>query len=118
MSVATRLIVLCNTDNDDVKIRDFEGRSFNASELPVDTVTIMIPPDAFTGQTAADTSIVFSTFNRSTLYPLVNRTIPQFGVASTVVSATVVGSENNISSDIIIILRLNIKVKDNCMFWE
>lgn len=86
------------------------GESFNASDLPEDTVSILIPPDAFINQTSADTSIVFSAFNTSDAYPLFDQAIPQFGVASSVVSATVVGSENNIFSDITVVLRLTVKV--------
>lgn len=100
----------------DVEVRDFVAERVNASDLADDTVAIMIPPDAFMDQTMTDTNIVFSTFNTSDLYPLFNKTFPQFGVASSVVSATVTGSENSIVSNITIVLRLNIKVHKACLF--
>ena len=91
----------------DTEIQRFRGEIFNASNLPRDTVSILIPPDAFANQTSAETNIVFSAFSSSDLYPSVNQTFP-FGVNSSVVSATVVGSE--ISSNITIVLKLNVPV--------
>ena len=85
------------------------GADFNASDLRQDTVSIMLSPDTFANQSMEDTSIVFSVFNRSDLYPLFNQSLPGFGVASSVVSATVVGSDN-ISGNITVVLRLNIEV--------
>ena len=83
---------------------------FNASNLTDDTVAILLPPETFANQTSPETNIVFSKFNTSELYPLFNKTFPQFAVASTVVSATVVGSEGRIASNITVILQLNITV--------
>ena len=92
------------------------GANFNASDLPQDTVSIMLSPDTFANQSMADTSIVFSVFNRSDLYPLFNQTLPGFGVASSVVSATVVGSDN-ISGNITVVLRLNIEVGERSVHF-
>lgn len=99
-----------------IEIRRFADDSFNASDLPEDTVSILIPPGAFDNQTSTDTSIVFSTFNTSDAYPLSDQVIPQFGVASSVVSATVVGSEGSIVSNITVVLRLNVKVDKKLVF--
>ena len=99
----------------DVELENFVDGNVNASLLEPNTVGIFLPPDIFANQTANETSVVFSTFNSSELYPLFNKTFPEFGVASSVVSATVVGSERAISGNITIILRLNIKVAYS---WE
>ena len=83
--------------------------SFNASDIS-DTTAIMLPPDVFTTIRGNDISIVFSMFNSSILYPLTNKTFEEFDVASTVVSATIVDSEEVISANITVVLKLNIEV--------
>ncbi|SMN12383.1 hypothetical protein SPBRAN_829 [uncultured Candidatus Thioglobus sp.] len=83
--------------------------SLNASDIS-DTTAIMLPPDVFTTIRGNDTSIVFSMFDSSLLYPLTNKTLEDFDVASTVVSATIIGSEDMISANITVVLRLNIEV--------
>ena len=96
----------------DVSIHDFMDESFNASDIS-DTNAIMLPPGVFTTIYGNDISIVFSMFNSSLLYPLTNKTFKEFYVASTVVSATIVDSEEVISANITIVLKLNIEVISN-----
>ena len=74
----------------------------------------MLPPGIFINETnTSDTSIVFSMFNFSDLYPLLNKSAEEFDVASTVVSATVVGSENSemLPVNVTIVLLLHIEVR-------
>lgn len=94
----------------EVSVGEFVDSSFNASGLDNDTVMIMLPPDVFENETM-DASVVFSMFSSSELYPLTNKTFDEFNVASTVVSATVIGSKN-ISANITVILKLNSAVCD------
>ncbi len=86
--------------------------SVNASDLPDDTSTIMIPPEAFENGTNETMSggVVFSMFSSPDLYPLDNETRQNFSIASNVMSATVIGMENKIFSNITIVLQLNFPV--------
>ena len=72
----------------------------------------MIPPDAFGNGTMSGTEsgVVFSMFSLPDLYPLRNGTLEDFAIASNVISATVIGMEDMISSNITIVLQLNYEV--------
>ncbi len=95
-----------------VSIENYMIESFNASDRRNDTSAIMIPPNAFGNETmnGTEAGVVFSVFSSPDLYPLGNGTTPDFAIASNVISATVIGSENMISSNITIVLKLNYEV--------
>lgn len=89
--------------------------TFSASDRSNDTSAIMIPPDAFGNETAnsgTEVGVVFSRLSSADLYPLADGTMKDFAIASQVISATVVGMENMISSNITIVLQLNYEVKN------
>ena len=93
-----------------VSIDDYV-ENLNATSVAVNSVSISLPPSAFNETDNA--TIVFSMFKSSKLYPLNNLTFNEFAVASTVVSATIVGREGVIFDDteIEITLKLDSKVK-------
>lgn len=95
-----------------VSIHNFVEQNLTARDLPNNTVSIMLPPAIFNETMGTDISIVFSEFNSSELYPLFNKSSEEFDVASTVVSATIVGSEDIVLPvEVTIVLRLHIAVR-------
>ncbi len=88
------------------------NESFDARDYRNDTSAIMLPPDAFGNETmnGTEAGVVFSMFSLPDLYPLGNGTMKDFRIASNVISATVIGSENMISSNVTIVLKLNVEV--------
>lgn len=71
------------------------------------SVSIILPGEVFSNQSVGeDISVVFSLFQSSDLYPLTNQTFDNFSVASNLISATVIGSEN-ISGNITMVMKLD-----------
>ena len=66
----------------------------------------MLPPEAFS-TSGENSNIVFSMFESSELFPLINKSIESFAVASTIASATIFGGEERISANITIVLKLH-----------
>ena len=95
-----------------MSIENYTNKSFNASDQSNDTSAVMIPPDAFGNETRSgnESGVVFSLFSSADLYPLGNGIMEDFEIASTVISATVLG-ETMISSNITIVLKLNYEVR-------
>lgn len=88
------------------------NENVGASDRPNDTSAILIPPDAFDNSTVngAESGVVFSMFSTADLYPLGNGTLKDFSIASNVISATVIGIEDMVFSNITIVLKLNVEV--------
>ena len=92
-------------------------------------VSIIIPPEVFNSSVLRDEeeiAMVFAEYDSSILYPLPsnsilftdeNVTYTNFSVASTLLTATIVGHENDIvdlENDITLVLKLESKVLKNC----
>ena len=93
-----------------VSLRDFEGETGNSTDYPDDYAAIMLPPDVFLNQTMTNVNIVFSSFSSSDFYPLVNKTLESFAVASNTISATVLGNASELNGYVFIVLRLHFEV--------
>ena len=99
----------------------------NVSEVDNSSVTIILPPELFNSSVLRDEeeiSMVFAEYDSSVLYPLPpnsalftdeNETYANFSVASTLLTATIVGYEDNmveLETNITIILKLESEVSD------
>ena len=100
----------------------------NISQVDNTSVSIMIPPEVFNSSVLRDEeeiAMVFAEYDSSVLYPLPsnsnlftdeNVTYTNFSVASTLLTATIVGHENDIvdlDTDITLVLKLESKVLKN-----
>lgn len=80
------------------------------------SVSITLPPSLFGNlNQSSDTEInlLFGAYKSSSLYPQANQTDENFAVASSVISATVIGLENdimNLTEDVSIVLKLDSEV--------
>ena len=97
----------------------------NISQIDNSSVSIIIPPEVFNSSILRDEeeiAMVFAEYDSSVLYPLPpnsalytdeNVTYTNFSVASTLLTATIVGHENDIvdlDTDITLVLKLESKV--------
>lgn len=97
----------------------------NISEVDNTSITIIIPPEVFNISVLhdeEDISMVFAEYDSSALYPLPpdsvlftdeNVTYTNFSVASTLLTATIVGHEDDIVDldvDVTVVLKLDSKV--------
>ena len=97
----------------------------NISQVDNSSVTIMIPPEVFNSSVLEgeeELAMVFAEYDSSVLYPLPqdselftdeNVTYTNFSVASTLITATIVGHEDdivNLPVDITMVLKLDSKV--------
>ncbi len=100
----------------------------SAKTVPEGLLSITLPPNIFQNLTAADDiSVVFNTYDSSTVFPISNETqyrlanisdpelVGQFQVASSLVSATVIGYDvlnlpNNTKVTIILKLQSNVSL--------
>ena len=97
----------------------------NVSQVDNSSVSIIIPPEVFNSSVLRDEeeiAMVFAEYDSSILYPLPsnsilftdeNVTYTNFSVASTLLTATIVGHENDIvdlDTDITLVLKLESKV--------
>ena len=103
----------------------------NVSQVDNSSVSIIIPPEVFNSSILRDEeeiAMVFAEYDSSVLYPLPsnstlftdeNVTYTNFSVASTLLTATIVGHENDIvdlDTDITLVLKLESKVLKNCFY--
>ena len=97
----------------------------NISQIDNTSISIIIPPEVFNSSVLRDEeeiAMVFAQYDSSVLYPLPsnsalftdeNVTYTNFSVASTLLTATIVGHEDDIvdlDADITIVLKLESKV--------
>ena len=97
----------------------------NISKINNSSVTIIVPPEVFNSSVLdgeEEISMVFAEYDSSVLYPLPpdsvlfteeNVTYTNFSVASTLLTATIVGHEDeivNLSTNVTIILKLESEV--------
>ena len=76
--------------------------------------SVSIPPEAFQQLNISgdDVDIVFTLFNTSVLFPLANEIKSTFGVASSVISATIIGYDTtDLIANITFIAELEIPVR-------
>lgn len=94
----------------------------NATQVDSGSVSITLPPNLFNQSSANDSeiSILFGMYTSSVLFPLpedsmlftdANETYDTFAVASTLVSATIVGFENRTFSDMGVEFEVTIVLK-------
>lgn len=94
-----------------MSVHDFEREeNISAADFPDNYAGIMLPPIVFVNQTKTNTDIVFSSYTSSEFYPLVNRTLENYAVASSIISATVLGNDSEFNGVIYIVLRLHLEV--------
>ena len=97
----------------------------NVSQVDNSSVTIILPPEVFNSSVLSDEeeiSMVFAEYDSSVLYPLPpnselftdeNVTYTNFSVASTLLTATIVGHESDIVDlpvEVTLVLKLDSKV--------
>ena len=92
-----------------VSLGDSAG-NINATNYQGVYTAIMLPPVVFSNKSNPVVNVVFSSFSSSELYPLVNKTMEGFEVASNIISATILGSASKLNGNVSIILMLNNKV--------
>lgn len=117
------------TDPKLVDVGVAEGTIQNISQVDNSSVSIIIPPEVFNSSVLRDEeeiAMVFAEYDSSVLYPLPsnsalfteeNVTYTNFSVASILLTATIVGHENDIvdlDTDITLVLKLESKVLKNC----
>ena len=104
----------------------------NISDVDNSSVTIIIPPEVFNSSVLngeEEIAVVFAEYDSSVLYPLPpdsvlftdeNVTYTNFSVASTLLTATIVGYENidNLDVDVTIVLKLDSKVRLSCIHYN
>ena len=115
MFIETQLVEIDTADNP-IK---------NISKINNSSVTIIVPPEVFNSSVLdgeEEISMVFAEYDSSVLYPLPpdsvlfteeNVTYTNFSVASTLLTATIVGHEDeivNLSTNVTIILKLESEV--------
>ena len=108
-----------------VQIDAADGQINNISQINNSSVSIIIPPEVFNSSVLDgedEVSMVFAEYDSSVLYPLPpdsvlftdeNVTYTNFSVASTLLTATIVGHEDeivNMETNITIILKLESEV--------
>ena len=113
------------TDPQSVDVSVTEGIIRNVSNVDNSSVSIIIPPEVFNNSKFRDEeeiAMVFAEYDSSTLYPLPsnsvlftdeNVTYTNFSVASTLLTATIVGHEDDIVDldvDITLVLKLESQV--------
>ena len=119
-----------------VEIDSARDQVLNISQFDNSSVTIILPPELFNSSVLRDEeeiSMVFAEYDSSVLYPLppnsalftegnVTDTYANFSVASTLVTATITGYENDIvdlETNVTFILKLNSEVTNPCCpFWD
>ena len=101
----------------------------NISQVDNSSVTIIIPPEVFNSSILSDEdeiSMVFAEYDSSILYPLPpdselfieNISYANFSVASTLLTATIVGHEDemvDLEASVTIVLKLESEVYNNCL---
>ncbi len=84
--------------------------NFTAADFQNSFSGIILPPYIFENQTNESVGIVFGAYRSSRLFPLVNKTLDAFAVASTVVSATITRNILELLPPIYVVLQLEDKV--------
>ena len=92
-----------------VSLGDFAG-NINATNYQGVYTAIMLPPVVFSNKSNPVVNVVFSSFSSSELYPLVNKTVESFEVASNIISATILGNASEVNATVFIIIRLHYEV--------
>ena len=126
MGINIGLYISLRTDAGSVGV-SVPGPSINnASQVDNSSVTITLPPELFNSSVLRDEeeiSMVFAEYDSSVLYPLPpnsalftdeNETYANFSVASTLLTATIVGHEDDmveLETSVTIILKLESEVK-------
>ena len=116
-------------DTQFVSVDNTEEMVQNISDVDNSSVTIIVPPEVFNSSVLdgeEEISMVFAEYDSSVLYPLPpdsvlfteeNVTYTNFSVASTLLTATIVGHEDEIvdlAIDVTIVLKLDSKVNRMC----
>lgn len=103
------------------ELKDFSPKDINAANYNEDFSGILLPKDVFANNDTpnSDIGIVFSLYTSSQMYPLINKTLDTFNVASTIVSAILIGNDTKFNASIYIVLKLQYEVilmfKNTCI---
>lgn len=89
---------------------DFTGGDISASDFDENYSGILLPPDVFANNPDESVGIVFSSYSSSQIYPLINKTLETFDVASSIVSATLIGNASEFNASVYVVLKLQVEV--------
>lgn len=92
------------------ELMDSVPTNFSAADFDSTFSGMLLPPAIFRNQTNGSVGIVFGSFNSSRLFPLVNKSLDTFAVASTIVSATILGNVSELESSVYVVLQLESEV--------